>query len=191
MTVEVVLQKKLKSFIEVLKPAGRKNLFSAAAVAVRVLVRGHISRESSLRHSTAAKLNAEPTGHLSEGARSITYASSADHGEVIIPIPGITRAFRDLEITPRASAALTLPISSFAYGHRVSELKAIGWEIFRPKGKDVLMGKLFDTVTPLYLLKKRVTLRQDRSLLPSDKEITSTSAKAMISEIIRATKKAA
>lgn len=191
MTIEVRFPAKLSHFIDVLKPAGRKNLFSVAANAVRVLVRGHISKESSLRHFTAAKLNAEPTGHLSEGARSITFAADSNHGEVIIPIPGISRAFRPLEITPRASAALTLPISSFAYGHRVSELKALGWEIFRPKGKDVLMGKLFDTVTPLYLLKKRVTLRQDRSLLPSDKEITSTSAKAMISEIIRATKKAA
>ena len=41
---------------------------------------------------------------------------------------------------------------------------------------------------PLYILKKRVTQRQDRSLLPSDAAISTTASRAMLSEINRISK---
>ena len=41
---------------------------------------------------------------------------------------------------------------------------------------------------PLYILKKRVTQRQDRSLLPSDAALSTTASRAMLSEINRISK---
>ena len=52
------------------------------------------------------------------------------------------------------------------------------------------MGKRDDETVPLYSLKKRVTQRQDRSLLPSDADIRTTAARAMLAEIQRVARKA-
>lgn len=168
----------------------RHNLFSAAANAVQVLVRGHLARESQVRHTTADSLGGQRTGHLEKGARSVYFEASADYGEVIIPVPGISRAFGDVTITPTGAAALTIPVSPWSYGHRASELTALGWKLFRTKGeksgRGILFGERDGKVEPLYVLKKRVQQRQDRSLLPSDADITRTAAKAIIDWVGRA-----
>ena len=164
-----------------------------AANAVRILVRNHLSRIAPRHHISAHRLGATPTGHIEKGARATHFTASSDSAEVIIPIAGLSRAFRPLTITPRTANALTLPVSSHSYGKRVGELRANGWNIFRPKGKDTLWGKLQDEddAVPLYVLKKRVQLKQDRSLLPSDAELGGTASKAMLAYIRRTTRRSA
>ena len=162
----------------------RHNLFSAAANAVQVLVRGHLAKESQKRHTTADSLGAPHTGHLEKGARATYFEADANHGQVVIPVPGINRAFGPVTITPSTASALTIPISKYAYGHRASEMEAAyGWKLFAKKG--ILFGKRDDELEPLYVLKKRVEQTQDRSLLPSDKDITMTASKAIINWIGR------
>lgn len=190
MTVSVSIPPRLARFLGPLGPEGRRSLFSVAANALRIRVRGHLGSLAQSRHKTAQALGARPTGHLSRGARGVTFEADATHGAVIIPIAGISRAFRDVEIRPRNASALTLPVHASAYGHRVAELRQMGWTLFRPKGKDVLMGVRKDSKkdsepVALYALKRRVTLRQDRTLLPSDDEMSSSVAKAMLMEITR------
>ena len=161
----------------------RHNLFSAAANAVSNLVRKHVARESQMRHSSASRLGAQPTGHLEKGARAVTFAASPERGEVIIPIPGASRAFRDVTITPQGRSALTLPIDHRAYGRRAAEMESLGWKLFMRRGKSargILFGERDGETVPLYVLKKRVTQRQDRSLLPSDPEIIRTASKAIL-----------
>lgn len=191
MTFSVSIPSSLNRFLDSLKAAGRHNLFSAAASAVCDIVRRHISNESPRRHFSAQRLGADPTGHLEQAARKTVFHADSEHGEVVIPSPGFGRAFHDVVITPRRARALTLPLHAHAYGRRVGELKALGWTIFRPKGEDILMGKRDDETVPLYSLKKRVTQRQDRSLLPSDADIRTTAARAMLAEIQRVARKAA
>ena len=192
MTLEITIPSGLSKFVDVVKAEGRRNLFSAAANAVRIVVRDHLSAQSARRHFTAANLGAMPTGILEKAAAKTTFHSDQDHGEVVIPTPAVARAFGDVTIAAQRAGSLTLPISRFAYAHRVGELKAMGWSIFRPKGHDILMGNLKDEdPVPLYILKKRVTQRQDRSLLPSDADIGTAAARAMITEIRRVTEKAA
>jgi len=191
MNVQFKIPASLTDFLGCLNPAGRHNLFSAAANALRVLVRGHVVTEAARRHGSADRLGARPTGHLRRGARAITFSSDDRHAEVVIPIAGMNRAFHDVTITPTRSKALTLPVHQAAYGHRVAELRRMGWIVFRPKGKDVLMGNLKgEEPVTLYALKKRVQQRKDRSLLPSDEAINSTVARAMITEIQRVSRKA-
>ena len=50
----------------------------------------------------------------------------------------------------------------------------MGWTVFTPKGRDFIMGKQDGDKEPtlLYALKKQVVIRQDRSLLPSDADVT-------------------
>ena len=192
MTVEIITPPAMARWRDVMRPEFRRRLYAAIADKVENLVRRHILRIAPAHHTSANRLGATPTGHLTKGARLTHSNAGADFAEVIIPIPGISRAFKDLSITPKNAAALTLPIAPQSYGRRVSELRALGWAIFRPKGKDVLMGAQKDQeAVPLYLLKKRVEQKQDRSLLPSDAEIGATAGAAMTAVIDRIAKGAA
>lgn len=187
----------LHRFLDCLKPAGRHHLFSAAAASVSNLVRRHIAADAQRRHFSSSRLGAAPTGFMEKAARKTVFRADAQHGEVVIPSPGFGRAFHDVEIVPTHGAALTLPISEFSYGRRVKELRSMGWIIFRPKkseGASSNLDKLMgygpndEQAIPLYLLKKRVRQRQDRTLLPSDAAISTTASRAMISEINRISK---
>ena len=151
----------------------------AAGESLAITVKDHVSAASSSRHRTASRLDAPPTGHLEKGAARVTSHATADRATVRVPIAGIARAFRDLEIEPVSAKALTIPVAAAAYGHRVRELARLGWSIFRPKGHDVLMGSRNGSeAEPLYALKKRVVVRQDRTLLPSDEAVSAAVNKA-------------
>ena len=193
MTLKVIHPRNLGKWLDLVKSEGHRQLFHAMADSVTELVRNHLSRIAPRHHISAHRLGATPTGHIEKGARATHFTASSDSAEVIIPIAGISRAFRPLTITPRTANALTLPVSSHSYGKRVGDLRASGWTIFRPKGKDTLWGKLQDEddAVPLYVLKKRVQLKQDRSLLPSDAELGGTASKAMLDYIRRKTRRSA
>ena len=170
---------KLRGILADLGPAWRRAILGVGATGLQIEVASHIRREASGRHRTASRLGARPTGHLEKGAARITSHATADRATVRVPIAGIARAFRDLEIVPVKAKALTIPVSAAAYGHRVRELARMGWSIFRPKGHDVLMGSRNGSeAEALYALKKRVVVRQDRTLLPSDEAISAAINKA-------------
>ena len=179
----------------------RRNIFSVAASRVSELVRRHLSSASASRHKTADDLGANRTGFLEEGARSgVTPHATANEAEVLIRVPGISRAFRDLTVTPKNWDYLTIPADAVSYGRRASEVRALGWSIFRPpaKGsklvskdprkfsgyKNILMGSSNGEVKTLYSLAKSAHLRQDRGLLPADEEISST-AKLSIKQYLQ------
>ena len=201
MTISFQTPPSLHKFLDCLKPSGRHLIYSAAAAAVSNLVRRHIAADAPRRHSSSQFNDGtgQRTGFLEKAARKTVFHADAQHGEVVIPSPGFGRAFHDVEIVPTHGAALTIPISSHAYGHRVKELRSMGWVIFSPKkaeGASANLGKLMgygpngEQAIPLYVLKKRVRQRQDRSLLPSDADISMTASRAMLSEINRISKAA-
>lgn len=192
MTLKVIHPRNLGKWLDLVKSEGRRLLFSDVANAVRILVRSHLFRIAPRHHISAHRLGATPTGHIKKGARATQFTASTNGAEVIIPIPGLSRAFGPLTIAPRNAAALTLPVSPHAYGKRVGDLRTNGWNIFRPKGHDILMGSLGDDeAVPLYVLKRRVQLKQDRSLLPSDAELSGTASKAMLDYIRKTTRRSA
>ena len=203
MTVEIITPPEMARWRDVMRPEFRRRLYREIGERVRVLVRKHILRIAPAHHIWANRLGAQPTGHLTSAVGKINSAAGADFAEVAIPIPGISRAFHNLTITPKNKAALTIPIAAASYGHRVSELRGIGWAIFRPRrvrgaepanqDSGVLFGKPQGggEVVPLYLLKKRVEQRQDRTLLPSDAEIGAAAAAAITGTIDRIAKGAA
>lgn len=165
--------------------AGRRNLFSAAANAVSILVRSHLSKLGSWKHESAERLSAQPTGFLQKAARGTVHHANDTGGEVIISAP-LGRAFHDVEIRPKQAGALTIPASAEAYGKRASVLAALGWKIFRPKGERFLMGaKKGEDPKILYWLTASVKQKQDRELLPSDDEMYRVASGAMMAEIRR------
>jgi len=191
MEFKVIVPASLKKFLDCLNPSGRRYVYSGAAAAVSDLVRRHIAEEAQRRHfHTLTDGKGDRTLFIEKAARKTVFHSDETHGEVVIPSPGFGRALHDVMIHPTKAASLTLPISEFSYGHRVKEMQSMGWRIFRPKGKDVLMGSREgdETAIPLYMMKKRVKQVQDRTLLPSDAAISTTASKAMISEINRIAK---
>ncbi len=165
--------------------AGRSLLFSVAANAVAILVRSHLSRLGSWKHESANRLHAQPTGFLQKAARGTVHQASEAGGEVIIPAP-LGRAFHDVEIRPKQAAFLTIPASAEAYGKRAGVLAALGWKIWKPKGRKFLMGSINgEDPKILYWLKESVRQRQDHELLPSDAEMQRVAAAAMMAETRR------
>lgn len=163
--------------------------YSAAAAAVGELTRRHLIRLGSWKHTTAARLGAQPTGILGKAAGKVSETATDQFGEVSITSPAVRRAFHDVEIRPKSWAFLTIPASSTSYGLRAAVLAGLGWKIYRPGKARVLMGKLGDDEPKLlYYLVTSVHQRQDRSLLPSDEAMKQSAAGAMLALIRRTSK---
>lgn len=152
-----------------LDPSCRAELHREIAAEISETVRDHLRRYALSHHRTASRLGARPTGNL-EDAR-VDARSDSSGATVSVAALGIRRALGPVEIRPRNKAALTIPVTAIAYGHTVADLRNNGIDVFRPKGKNYLAYRenpksQFSTV--LYILAKRVTLKHEPDLLPSE-----------------------
>lgn len=143
----------------------------------------YISKGAGDRHKWSNKLGAEPTGVL-EFAPSERVSTSKGGGKIyadvegdaavvkLANIKGISRAFKDLEITPKSASALTVPIHRESYAKTVGEMTSAGWNIFR-RGR-VLMGAKGSSsgmTVPLFVLCGHVHIDKDPELLPSSSQL--------------------
>lgn len=181
---------KLTALMNALGPSNRQRLNAVGAKALEVKVRSHVARISAGRHSSAGRLGASPTGHYRKGMRGIAGHATAQGGEVVIPIAGISRAFHDITLTTPTKEGkkyLTIPKHAAAYGHTVPELKRRGWKIFRPGKSLCLLGYRNKGEKPvmLFALAEAVHQRQDPSLLPSQAECAQVVSSAMTADINR------
>jgi len=189
---------KLAALTAKMRPAGRSQLNRVGVYAAMATVKRHIHGYAMGKHFSATRLGASPTGHYEKGAAAISCNANADMAEVIIPIPGISRAYHDLIIRPIRANRLTIPINAVSYGHTCSELKARGWKFFSPpKGhehEDIIFGYRGKgknrVVKPLYLTKTVVEQRKDPRLLPSKPELGRVFARSQADEIRRVMRKA-
>ena len=174
LSIKATIHPRLLPILRDLGPLARRELFSVGGAALAMTVRSHLRRTGASRHNTASRLGATPTGHILKGAARVTSFSTSDSAIVSVPIAGISRAFQNLTIRAQRANALTLPVAAASYGHRVREMARLGWTVFRPRGKDFLMGTREGDKDAklLYVLRKQVTIKQDRSLLPSNAEVT-------------------
>lgn len=181
----------VRDILSIVGPEGRRDLHAVAAKAIQIVVQRHVRAYARSHHATAKRLGATPTGHLAKGARAITWYANSVYGVVEVPIPGITRAFRDLMIRPTRAKSLTIPARGISYGRTAAEMEALGWRLFsRSKGdRAYLFGHRDKETRVLFYLVKRVTVRQDRSLLPADKDISDAGDLAIAKEIMRVARK--
>lgn len=96
-------------------------------------------------------------------------ASNGDvsEGEAQIDIPGITRAYRDLDIRPRFRQSLTIPMHSAAYGKKASEIDGL-FVVKKKNGSAFLAKNMGGNLAFMYFLAKHVHQSRDPRLLPSD-----------------------
>ena len=173
-----------------LEGAERVRVSRAMGSAVRLLLVGHFTTLAGSRHTTAQRLGATPTGYLESLAENFdqTTTVAVDEGGVSLTMrhPAISRALRDITITPKNGQFLTIPLNALAYGRRVGE-----FEKFRLVRKGEGGGSAekkaapapFDNSIPAWLLVRSVTQRRDPSLLPAFDEINTAAAHGAASEI--------
>ena len=196
---------KLQALLNALGTSNRQRLNAVGAKALEVKVRSHVARVSAGRHRTAAALGGKQTGHYRKGMRGIAGHATANGGEVVIPIAGISRAFHDIDLsTPTRFGKnfYAIPKHKESYGHTVAEMRRRGWTFFRPpeegaklisrkprrfdRYKNCLMGsKNGGDPVILFILAKHVRQRQDPSLLPSQAECANVVSSAMTESINR------
>ena len=188
MTYSLIPDQRLQDMLGALSNDARGEVAHAAAYALYVAVRRHVSRLARSRHGTAESLGAAPTGFLRKGARAIVCRDDY----VDIPIPGFSRVFHPLDIRPRMKKTLTIPINRASYGVRAGRLAAEGWSLFRISargggpGAGILFGRRGGerAATALYLLRTRARIPQDRSLLPTDGEMHAQAARGAADAIL-------
>lgn len=92
-------------------------------------------------------------------------------GSIDIDVPGVTRAYHDMDIRPRWRKALTIPIVRQAYGKRAADFSDLFVVKNRRTGHSFLAQRQGGITTYLFLLVKRVFQRQDPELMPSDQTL--------------------
>ena len=92
---------------------------------------------------------------------------NVSEGEAQIDIPGITRAYHDLDIRPRFRQALTIPMHSAAYGKKASEIDGL-FVVKKKDGNAFLAKNIGGNLAFMYFLAKHVHQSKDSRLLPSD-----------------------
>jgi len=181
---------------------------------VQNVTRDHLIRIANTRHATANRLGAAPSGHWGKAAEKVTRPEaltiSDDVGELVINHPGITRAFKDITIVPTGGRQfLTIPLIAAAYNRRARTIPGL----FRPTRKGaratgfkigadgrkvpiypsdqkmrVLSRNGQGGLVHYYALVRSVLQRQDRTLLPGDKELQR-ACKAGILDYVRLLRK--
>jgi hypothetical protein len=132
----------------------------------------------SLAAKRKNRFNAPSSDYFALAADSVGSESDATAATVNVTSPGITRAFSDITITPgNGKKYLTIPATAEAYNKRAKTFNDLRLAFFkngllalvRPN-KDAPKG---ERPPVYYWLKKSVTQKQDRTLLPSDKLLQS------------------
>ena len=159
---------KLLNFTNAQKAELTKRITSACATLYRV----HLHQYSSTHHGSASRLGVAPTGIIDKAADEMVVTDNS----ITISLPFINKAFHALDITPKSSKWLTIPVHKDSAHKTLSQVIAMGCKPFKPKGHNVIMGYTTNpkSPVPLFALSKHVVIPQDRSLLPGDAAINTT-----------------
>lgn len=182
-TIPASLSATLRQLSDALGGNARAELNRAMGTEVQHVTAEHLRSLAATRHETSARLGASPSNHLAQAAEKVAApaAVSANSSGATLTINhvGMVRALRDVTIRPRTAQSLAIPIHAIAYNRRPAQL----WEshnLFIPKGKNVIVQPGAGKDAPplaLYALVRSVTQKQDRTLLPSDEQLSAAAAK--------------
>ena len=203
MTVEVEIKSNdiVRKLMAAFAPETRASMHALAADELAETIGAHIRRYAMSKHATARRFGAQPTRHYENGVGRISTSADSSRGYVVIPIPGISRAWGPGEITPVRANRLTIPITpggQTVYDKTVGELRALGWKFFQgPRGhesEDILFGYRGKgkerEVKAMFVLKTFVRLEQDASLLPTQEALSKKASNAIIKEVMEVVRKA-
>lgn len=100
--------------------------------------------------------------------QDVSYGNS---GTVSIDVPGVTRAYHDIDIYPRNTASLTIPLHRSAFGMKATSFN----DLFpvRTNGKAFLAKQLQNGgLQFMYLLSRHVHQTKDSTIMPSDESLS-------------------
>jgi len=169
---------------------------------VKSEVRDYLILLGNTRHDTADRLGGKYTHFLSAAAEQTSMESDNAGATVSVASPGMHRAFSDVLIKAGTQTPgvryLTIPLAGVAYGNRIGKGKSWrfpGGFFFTSKLGNLLyarrVGKGKDSALELlYLLRESVLQKQDRTLLPSDQQITTAAIEGVADYVEFLTKRA-
>lgn len=144
----------------------------------RMAVRGQQYTQDYLRglnrHRSAARLGATPSGHLEKAAAAVEAQSNDETALVTIPRrTGLGRAFGDVVIRPGSGRTyLTIPAHQATYGRSVRDFPEGTFKFVVIRSYRVFLAQVYAEGPykgeVAFWLKREVTQKQDRTLLPSD-----------------------
>lgn len=146
----------------------RRALHTAIAGTIEDITAAHIRIAAQTRHKTATRLGASPTGYLNTKADTIE--SVADNAGVVMTVWGaiFKRVTGDVPVVPVNKKWLAIPALAQAYGRRPGEFGKLSFR----KNKSGGARLVNEDGDVLFWLVKKVTLPQDRGLLPSDEQFS-------------------
>jgi hypothetical protein len=180
--VEIGVSKGLRNFGVLLSKDRVRKMASCVADTLARKISAYIGRRAPTRHKSAQMLGAKPTGVLEFMAGNPSRSRGGGiiegverNGEAVITIdgvPGISRAFHDLHITPKKARALTIPISAMSYSKSAADMERMGWRLYIPRRKGgkrsgVLMGQRGSRRVALFAFAQSVKIKRDPYLLPN------------------------
>jgi len=148
----------------------RTGLHEHIAAIAEVRTRRYIIEEAApLRHKTAERLGAQPTGYLSRRGEAIESTADKDRATVILGGEReiFARVLGDVTVKPVTAKYLAIPASAESYGKRPREFDSLRFVPF-PSGARALVDGKSGQVQ--FWLKQSVTLPQDRGLIPPDEQ---------------------
>jgi hypothetical protein len=154
---------------------GMNSILRAAGTNLAKCIRRHMRHLNASRHSPLS--GGKSSNHFSPDKVSEPRISN-DAVTVAINIPGITRAYHDIDIYPVEANALAIPLHESAYGISPREANDRGtYRLFRIK-KDGVPGNVLyrndedGSLIPMYALTQHVHQVRDPSLMPTNKQLT-------------------
>ena len=163
------------------------SLLRSAGTSLAKRIRQHMRLLNRTRHSALS--GGKSSNHFSPTKVSEPTVSK-DAVTVAVDVPGISRAYHDIDIYPKEANALAIPLHASAYGISPRENNDRGtYKLFRIK-KDGVPGNVLyrngeteGELIPMYALTKHVHQVQDPTLMPSNQELTDSAIQGLESAL--------
>lgn len=152
-----------------------KSILTAAGQNLAKCIRRHMRHLNASRHNP---LNSGRSSNHFSPNKVLDPVISQDAATVAVAIPGISRAYHDIDIYPKEASALAIPLHASAYGISPRENNDRGiYKLFRIK-KDGVPGNVLyrndedGSLIPMYALTQHVHQVRDPSLMPTETQMT-------------------
>jgi len=164
------------------------SLLRAAGTSLAKRIRQHMRLLNRSRHSALS--GGKSSNHFSPDKVSEPTVTQ-DAVTVAVDIPGITRAYHDIDIYPKEANALAIPLHESAYGISPRENNDRGtYKLFRinkagstEKGNVLYRNDEGGGLIAMYALTQHVHQVQDPTLMPSNQELTESAIEGLQSAL--------
>ena len=156
---------------------GRIDLHAAMGTAVQHVTAAHVASLHRSDGSLLWKLEAAPTGFFQQASLQIespaALASDSNAATLTLSFVGVKRAFQSVTVVPRTAKYLAIPIDRIAVGHTPRECWD-EWGLFiatdKTKNQVYVAQRDGNHIKMLWVLKRSLTQKQDRGILPSTEQ---------------------